>query len=79
MVAEHSPPCRIRPTPDLDQQADLASNRQEAELFAEVRLNRTPIARDQTPKLRDDSILNHVIGFVRDRIPDPGPATGRFV
>ena len=64
---------------DLDLEADLGVDTvKQAELFAQVR-ETYGIARDDSLKLRDYPTLNHVVGFVRDRIPQPdahaSPAT----
>ena len=57
---------------DLDLEADLGIDTvKQAELFAQVR-ERYGIERDDSLKLRDYPTLNHVIGFVRDRTPQPG-------
>ncbi len=56
---------------DLDLEADLGIDTvKQAELFAQVR-ETYGIERDDTLKLRDYPTLNHVIGFVRDRTPQP--------
>ena len=58
---------------DLDLEADLGIDTvKQAELFAQVR-ETYGIARDDSLKLRDYPTLNHVIGFVRDRTPNPPP------
>ena len=54
---------------DLDLEADLGIDTvKQAELFAQVR-ETYGIERDDSLKLRDYPTLNHVIGFVRDRMP----------
>jgi NADP-dependent 3-hydroxy acid dehydrogenase YdfG len=54
---------------DLDLEADLGIDTvKQAELFAQVRES-YGIERDESLKLRDYPTLNHVIGFVRDRMP----------
>ena len=56
---------------DLDLEADLGIDTvKQAELFAQVR-ETYGIERDESLKLRDYPTLNHVIGFVRDRTPQP--------
>ena len=56
---------------DLDLEADLGFDTvKQAELFAQVRES-YGIARDDSLKLRDYPTLNHVVAFVRDRIPQP--------
>ena len=62
---------------DLDLEADLGIDTvKQAELFAQVR-ETYGIERDDSLKLRDYPTLNHVIGFVRDRIRQPPPQPGR--
>ena len=61
---------------DLDLEADLGIDTvKQAELFAQVR-ETYGIERDDSLKLRDYPTLNHVVGFVRDRIPHPGSRCG---
>ena len=56
---------------DLDLEADLGIDTvKQAELFAQVR-ETYGIERDESLKLRDYPTLNHVIGFVRDRMAPP--------
>ena len=53
----------------MDLEADLGIDTvKQAELFAQVRES-YGIERDESLKLRDYPTLNHVIGFVHDRIP----------
>ncbi len=62
---------------DLDLEADLGIDTvKQAELFAQVR-ETYGIERDDSLKLRDYPTLNHVVGFVRDRLPHTAttPAT----
>ena len=61
---------------DLDLEADLGIDTvKQAELFAQVR-ETYGIERDDSLKLRDYPTLNHVIGFVRDRLPHTATAAG---
>ena len=63
---------------DLDLEADLGIDTvKQAELFAQVR-ETYGIERDDSLKLRDYPTLNHVVGFVRDRLPhtDDHPGNG---
>ena len=56
---------------DLDLEADLGIDTvKQAELFAQIR-ETYGIERDDSLKLRDYPTLNHVVGFVRDRLPQP--------
>ena len=56
---------------DLDLEADLGIDTvKQAELFAQIR-ETYGIERDDQLKLRDYPTLNHVVGFVRDRLPQP--------
>ena len=56
---------------DLDLEADLGIDTvKQAELFAQIR-ETYGIERDERLKLRDYPTLNHVVGFVRDRLPRP--------
>ncbi len=57
---------------DLDLEADLGIDTvKQAELFATDPRANTAIERDDNLKLRDYPTLNHVVGFVRDRTPQP--------
>ncbi len=59
---------------DLDLEADLGIDTvKQAELFAQIR-ETYGIERDDQLKLRDYPTLNHVVGFVRDRLPRPTAA-----
>src|SRR5689334_9506004 len=59
---------------DLDLEADLGIDTvKQAEVFASIR-ERYGIERDDSLKLRDYPTLNHVVGFVRDRLPQAAPA-----
>ncbi len=54
---------------DLDLEADLGIDTvKQAELFAQIR-ETYGIEREDQLKLRDYPTLNHVVGFVRDRLP----------
>ena len=56
---------------DLDLEADLGIDTvKQAELFATIR-GEYGIARDDNLKLRDYPTINHVVGFVQDRTPQP--------
>ncbi|MGZ4173369.1 MAG: SDR family NAD(P)-dependent oxidoreductase, partial [Solirubrobacteraceae bacterium] len=58
---------------ELDLEADLGIDTvKQAEVFAQIR-EAYGITRDDTLKLRDYPTLNHVVGFVRERIPAPAP------
>ena len=64
---------------DLDLEADLGIDTvKQAELFAQIR-ETYGIERDDQLKLRDYPTLNHVVGFVRDRIPPATPGTAPVV
>ncbi len=59
---------------DLDLEADLGIDTvKQAEVFATIR-EAYGIERDDSLKLRDYPTLNHVVGFVRDRVPQAAPA-----
>jgi NAD(P)-dependent dehydrogenase (short-subunit alcohol dehydrogenase family) len=67
---------------DLDLEADLGVDTvKQAEVFAAVR-ERFGVERDEHLKLRDFPTLNHVVGWVKDRLAavertiEPTPATG---
>ena len=56
---------------ELDLEADLGIDTvKQAEVFARIRES-YGIERDDALKLRDYPTLNHVVGFVRDRLPAP--------
>ncbi|HSB85558.1 MAG TPA: SDR family NAD(P)-dependent oxidoreductase [Ilumatobacteraceae bacterium] len=61
---------------DLDLEADLGIDTvKQAELFATIR-EEYAIPRDDKLQLRDYPTINHILDFVRDRIPTtPAPAT----
>ncbi|MCK2215894.1 SDR family NAD(P)-dependent oxidoreductase [Actinomadura sp. ATCC 31491] len=63
--------------PDLDLEADLGVDTvKQAEIFAAVR-ERFSLERDPNLRLRDFPTLNHVIGWIRDRVgarQEPAPA-----
>jgi acyl transferase domain-containing protein/acyl carrier protein len=60
---------------DLDLEADLGIDTvKQAELFVAVR-ETFDIERDDSLQLRDYPTLSHVIGFVRDRVPEDALAT----
>ena len=62
---------------DLDLEADLGIDTvKQAEVFATIR-ETYGIERDDALKLRDYPTLNHVVGFVNDRIRRAGRAGGR--
>ncbi|UBU18236.1 type I polyketide synthase [Nonomuraea gerenzanensis] len=55
--------------PDLDLEADLGVDTvKQAEIFAAVR-ERYGLERDPNLRLRDFPTLNHVVGWIRDRLP----------
>ena len=63
---------------DLDLEADLGIDTvKQAELFAQIR-ETYGIERDDQLKLRDYPTLNHVVGFVRDRLPQTAAAPRRL-
>ncbi|TYB60228.1 SDR family NAD(P)-dependent oxidoreductase [Nonomuraea sp. PA05] len=56
--------------PDLDLEADLGVDTvKQAEIFAAVR-ERYGLERDPNLRLRDFPTLNHVVGWIRDRLPE---------
>ncbi|GAA2208064.1 hypothetical protein GCM10009850_035220 [Nonomuraea monospora] len=59
--------------PDLDLEADLGVDTvKQAEIFAAVR-ERYGLERDPNLRLRDFPTLNHVVGWIRDRLPQEEP------
>ncbi|AQZ63239.1 hypothetical protein BKM31_18820 [[Actinomadura] parvosata subsp. kistnae] len=60
--------------PDLDLEADLGVDTvKQAEIFAAVR-ERYGLERDPNLRLRDFPTLTHVVGWIRDRLPEQEPA-----